>query len=584
MSRGIALDEALRMVSAIAEALAHAHAAGVWHCDLKPSNVMIGVDGRIRVVDFGLARTRQSEYIVGGGTPLWMSPEQWDGGALGERVDSWALGLLCGHLLVGGSLEPVTSRGMAIARAEALRDRVRAGSMVPPVVASLVERAIDVDPEARPSAKEWTRGLLSLAHGRALPVDEQGPFPGLIAFDEQRARYYIGREREVDEFIERLRREPLLPIVGTSGAGKSSFVQAGVVPRLRARESWCVIALRPGEDPIGALAWQLLRATEGEGEGVTTDEHGVAALRAELRETPTLLAAKLATLATLTRRHVLLVIDQLEEVFTHGASPADRDVFLAMLLTAVDDEHEPVRVVFTLRDDFVGRVAGLRNLFVMQRMSVDDLRRTVTLPLARCGYAIDEAIVDALITAVTPGADAALPLLQFTCRVLWDSRDTASRRIHANTYEEIGGVAGALALHAERALAALSADERQLARPILLALVGGTTRRSVSRAALLAKLGTSAAPVLDRLLAARLLIQRTQSDATGDHILVEIAHESLLTAWHQLARWVDESREERRLLDDLDQTASLWQRRGRRDEETWSIDELVATRYRAQQL
>jgi formylglycine-generating enzyme required for sulfatase activity len=88
--------------------------------------------------------------------------------------------------------------------------------------------------------------------------------------------------------------------------------------------------------------------------------------------------------------------------------------------------------------------------------------------------------------------------------------------------------------------------------------------------------------VLDRLLTARLLVQRNPGD--GDAPIIEIAHESLVQAWAQLARWLDESREERRLLEDLLDAAKLWERRGRRPEDTWSETDLATARHRAGQL
>src|SRR5262249_38744382 len=117
----MALDEALRHARAIADGLAHAHAAGVYHCDLKPSNVMVGKDGRVRVVDFGIARTAENAGNTRSGSPDWMAPEQWAGLALTDRVDSWALGIVTAQLLTG--VHPLGPD--ATARREAVGDSAR---------------------------------------------------------------------------------------------------------------------------------------------------------------------------------------------------------------------------------------------------------------------------------------------------------------------------------------------------------------------------------------------------------------------------------------------------------------------------
>jgi len=587
----LGIDEALRHARAIADGLSHAHAAGVYHCDLKPSNVMVGKDGRVRVVDFGIARTGENAANILSGTPDWMAPEQWTGAPVTDRADSWALGIVTAQLLTGK--HPLGDDPEQ--RRTAVRDPLRMATWkpdrhdVPGAVVELVTRALEREPTLRPSAAEWARILDTvILDGRGDAVAEDGPYRGLAAFDEQHARFYFGRELEIDAFLERLRDAPHLPIVGPSGAGKSSFLHAGVIPRLRAREPWTVIAFRPGADPAGALARHVMLAIGDERRAAnrpseTQMKAQVQAFRAELLETPTLLAARLATIANMHGSRVLLAVDQLEEAFTQGATDSERQHFLQMLLSAVDDPLDPVRVVVTVRDDFVGKLAGLRSLFVMKKLGVDDVRRTITGPLARYDYQFDDpTIVDDLIAEVGTAEAANLPLLQFACRTLWDGRDVAARRLLRATYRDMGGLAGALARHADHALTELSPAELATARQLLLRLVVGTTRRSVARDQLVSAAGPGAMAVLDRLLAARLLVQRNQGD--GEAPIIEIAHESLVETWSQLARWIDDSREERHLLDDLQDAAKLWERRGKRTEGTWSEKDLSAARHRAEQL
>jgi serine/threonine protein kinase/formylglycine-generating enzyme required for sulfatase activity len=586
----LGLDEILRHARAIADGLSHAHAAGVYHCDLKPSNVMVGKDGRVRVVDFGIARTGENAAATQSGSPDWMAPEQWTGAPLTDRVDSWALGIVIGELLAGSHPlgDTTDERQNAARNAHRVPEWTLSRSDVPAVVVELVNRALEREPTLRPSAAEWARVLDSvIVDGRSDAVIEDGPYRGLAAFDEKHARFYFGRELEIDAFLERLRDAPHLPIVGPSGAGKSSFLHAGVIPRLRAREPWTVISFRPGADPAGALARHVLAAISDERRAElrpneTQLKAQIQAFRAELLETPTLLAVRLATIAHVHGSRVLLAVDQLEEAFTQGASEADRQHFLQMLLSAVDDPLDPVRVVVTVRDDFVGKLAGLHSLFVVKKLGVDDIRRTITGPLARYDYQFDDlTIIDDLIAEVGSAEAANLPLLQFACRTLWDGRDVPRRRLLRATYRDMGGLAGALARHADHAITELSPDEHRTARQLLLQLVVGTTRRSVARDQLVAS-APAAGAVLDRLLSARLLVQRTQSE--GEAPIIEIAHESLVQTWSQLARWLDESREERRLLDELQDAAKLWGRRGKRLEDTWSETDLATARHRATQL
>lgn len=600
------LDEALRLTRAIADALTHAHANGILHCDLKPTNLLLGADGRLRVVDFGLARRISGATTTPEGTPEWMAPEQWQRRALTEHVDVWALALVLLHLL--GEPHPFAPLDTSwlprlLDPGEAPRLPVRADLSA--TLGELLARSLERDPQHRPSASEWLFALEEAIAGRDLSASSEGPYRGLSPFGEQHARDFFGRDAEVDAFIERLRAVTLLPIVGPSGVGKSSFLHAGVIPRLRARNAWTVISLRPGSTPIEALARRVLAVGHlgeaptldldlDDATGVSSfaggrDEPEVRALAQELRTTPALLAVRLASMASARGGGVLLAIDQLEELFTHGASEADVACLLDMLLQAADDPRESIRVVATVRDDFVGRFTGLRELFVMRPLGPAALRLAITGPLRRTGCNFDDpAVIEDMLAELGSGAAAELPLLQFACRALWDERDVEKRLLLRATYDRIGGVAGALARHADGVIDGMTPAEQGLARRVFLHLVVGTARRTMPRPKLEAELSSDAhltnrplTPVLDhlldRLVASRLIVQRTSLDGVA---VMEIIHEALLRSWGRLQRWLEETRDERRLLAELELVAELWRKRGRRREEIWPAEELGAARRR----
>lgn len=577
------VDECLRILRAIADALVHAHARGVWHCDLKPSNVMLPRDGRVRVVDFGLAsEARGGTSSSRGGTADWMAPEQWQGELLSERCDVWALGVLAFQLLVGrhpfGEVEDRNARRRVIldptiTPAPIVRDGVS------DEVVALIVRSLERAAAARPAASEWLAVLGAALSGSVGSAATESPFRGLAAFEERHTSFYFGREDEIDAFLERFRSHAVLPIVGPSGVGKSSFVFAGLVPRLRLRERWTVISLRPGHSPMAALAHAIVAASEG-ARADADESGGSARLAAELRAQPALLGFRLATLAAATESHCLLVVDQLEELFTQGASAKEQEAFLAVLASAADDPREPVRVTYTIRDDHLGRIPSVESIFVLGPLGDVHLRRVIMGPLERLGYGFDvPELVDEMVAEARASA-VALPLIQFACRALWDARDPTRRLLLESAHRAQGGVAGALARHADAVLGGMNEEEQRVSRQMLTRLVVGTNaRRTVERSELLSELPGAAATVLDRLLSSRLLaLHRTPGQ---DDAGIEIAHESLLTSWGRLARWLEESGEERRLLAELEEAAAFWERRGRRAEETWEVEEIWGARRRA---
>ena len=621
------LRETMRTGLAIAEALAEAHRHQVLHRDLKPSNVMLPRDGRLRVLDFGLAKvmTEQERLaldtwkmrpwrpeedepeagVTGGsarrcvvsqdgvvlGTPAYMAPEQWRAEECSEATDTWALGMILYEMLAGHPFEGQNMAGLCeqITAPEPIR-AVTASEPMPPGLGELITRCLDKDAARRPSAERICATLRELLDpGRDRSRDEQNPFRGLLPFAERHNHLFFGRDDEVAAFVERMREQAVLPVVGPSGAGKTSFIQAGVIHRLREQASWLVLGLRPGDRPFAALAERLTRgeSTAGSGAPGPRDHEDPAALARQLAGSPMRLNLALRELARRHRCRVLLVMDQLEELCTGAlADDADQRVaFMRSLCCAGDDPDDPVRVIFTLRDDFLGRLAvgpGVREamgqLTILHSPDPGALRQTITGPLAVVGYRFDDEQLPARMVEEVHGEITALPLLQFAAQQMWERRDADGRLLLGSVYSSIGGVAGALARHADRILEGLPEAEVRLARHLLLRLVTpGGTRRAVQRAALLEGLPEAAGAVLDRLVQGRLLSVRKGSFGAGEQVAsgasedarLELAHESLLCNWHRLAQWMDEGKDELAFLSEVGQAAAIWDRRGRPAQEVW---------------
>jgi WD40 repeat protein/serine/threonine protein kinase len=627
VSRRPGLQASLRILLAIADALEEAHDAGVLHLDLKPENVVIPKDGRVRVVDFGLARPApqlQSGEVstaptdseadkaaqpVAWGTPAYMAPEQWLRLPCSNATDVWALGLILYEMVSDVLPYELETSGAGLMRA------VCDPEPVPPVerycdvprdVAELIQRCLDKEPKKRPSASEVGNGLRELLYtDRTRPTDEEGPFRGLLPFTERHAHLFFGREAEIAAFVERLRLQPVLPVVGASGAGKSSFVQAGVLPRLREHEPWLFLKMRPGNRPFDTLAGRLLRTEQetitmpapADGELLSIPPPGnnpLAAADAQrladrLMEDPFALSRRLREMARQQRAKVLLLVDQLEELFTLVDDEAERTAFMEALCCAADDPLDPVRVVFTVRDDFLGRIATadgergvaqvLTQVTVIRSLGPAGMADALVRPLSQVGYHFEDEDMPREMVSAVQAEIAGLPLLQFAAQLLWEGRDKVERVLLRERYEQIGGVEGALARHADGVLDMLSSDELDVARELLLRLVTPErTRRRCAKTTALDGMGEAGRAVLSRLTSARLITVSKRGRKKRAEAMLEIAHESLIGSGGTLARWVDESREELTFLRDIGQAAELWDKRGRRVEELWhgrALDEAL---------
>jgi serine/threonine protein kinase len=183
----------LEIAAALADALAAAHDKGIVHRDLKPANVMVGRDGRVKVLDFGLARMRgpQADESTGSqlptdlhtsegavmGTAPYMSPEQVSGLEVDHRTDIFSLGVVLHEMATG--TRPFQGSSAAALLSAILRDPPPAVTDVRPDLPReldwLISRCLEKDRNLRTqSAREVRDGLAALRARRA-PMPLHGP-------------------------------------------------------------------------------------------------------------------------------------------------------------------------------------------------------------------------------------------------------------------------------------------------------------------------------------------------------------------------------------------------------------------------
>ena len=155
------------LATQLSAALAHAHAAGVIHRDVKPANVLLGKDGRARLTDFGIARlvgdtTSVTQAGTTVGTAAYLSPEQVKGDPTTPATDVYSLGLLLLEALTGTRAYPGSATESAMAR---LHRQPEIPADVPGPWADLVSTMVQPRPEDRPDAEGVHRTATALAAG-----------------------------------------------------------------------------------------------------------------------------------------------------------------------------------------------------------------------------------------------------------------------------------------------------------------------------------------------------------------------------------------------------------------------------------
>ena len=384
---------------------------------------------------------------------------------------------------------------------------------------------------------------LAIAEAWEEPFDyllvPENPYRGLEPFTDRDASVFFGRDDDIAALTARVRAQPVTVVVGPSGVGKSSLVQAGLIPALG--QGWSVTVIRrPGQDPWQRLATGLLHAQRGQEAVVTAEESG--------REVARLRAEGLGPSARFLRsqdRPLLLVIDQSEELLV-GGTDLDPEL-LDLLLPPPGKAEEAARLVLTLRADFqhvLQSIPGFHTrlnerLYLLSPLTGQQMREAVEHPAETRGVKFEPRLANQILS---DAADGALPVLEFMLTRLWNTQ--RHKTLTFRGYHSIGSVRGALDRFAEGQAAKLGDTAAEILDRVLLRLVripvgspGMATRQRVFRS----QVSGDNWQILQRLADARLVIQNNSPDDGEPY--AELAHETLIVAWRRLLELVTENAE-----------------------------------------
>ena|GEM_PF-5457220 len=386
----------------------------------------------------------------------------------------------------------------------------------------------------------------------------RNPYKGLRSFRPEDGSDFFGRDALVANLARRVTDARLVTVVGPSGSGKSSAVLAGLVPTLGARTgcSWRVLTMVPGRQPFEAL---LAAASDDTASlRLPGGDDDVVALADQLSNDD--------------GQRLLLVVDQLEELFETVREDAVRERFVRALAAAVQDPDRPVTVLLCVRADALGLLLAAPPLGPLVSETIvgvvplapAELEAAAVGPARRVGVPVAPDLLAELVADMTdqPGA---LPQFEYALTEVFQQRDGPMLTLAA--YRSLGGLRGVVSRRAEQGFQALDPAQREAARQVFLRLVnvaddGRTVRRRAPRPALeaLGDAATVVAAVLDTFDRARLLTF-DRHPGSGE-ATVEIAHEALLSEWPRLADWVAAAHDQLRLRRSLDSALADWEQSG----------------------
>jgi basic membrane lipoprotein Med (substrate-binding protein (PBP1-ABC) superfamily)/DNA-binding SARP family transcriptional activator len=405
----------------------------------------------------------------------------------------------------------------------------------------------------------------------------ENPYKGLQPFREDDRDAFFGRAGLVEQIVATIDGgAAVVGVVGPSGSGKSSVIQAGVVPAVRDRAGarLLVATMQPGAHPFADLEAALVRAASAapaDSPPASPPAAPPVTLMALLREGPEgLLRAALRILPGDDHR-LLLVVDQFEELFTL-VGERERQAFLRLLTGAADDPRARVQAIIALRADFYdrplahpefGRVFTQHVVHVLP-LTADQLQDAAVLPARRAGLTVEPRLLASLVADVRDQPNA-LPLFQYALTELFDRREGSTLTLAG--YQAFGGLRRAVANRAEELYGRLDREQQEAARQLFLRLVAvagdDEGRRRIPASELTAlEVDVVALQAAIEAFGRHRLLTLDRDPATGAPT-VEVAHEALLREWKRLRAWLDAARTDLRTHRGFSAAVEQWVSAGR---------------------
>ncbi len=583
----------------ISSALAAAHDAGVVHCNVKPSNIML-TEGTHKLINFGIAASLRHTVYPGERAGLALddiAPE-----SIGRRAstldksgddsdapltgtigyvdpvclrtttppssssDLYSLGATLYQVLTGDVPAVATSKkngGKGVDSKVLVGDAAPApvaeiAPSTPPELAKLVDSMVAPTREGRPRSADVVRHSLErirsalAGHERVLPPEDRGPFPGLDKYEAEDRDVFFGRSAEIAGVIELLRTRGLVGIVGLSGTGKSSLTRAGVVPAIEegALGGWPTkyrsVCVTPGKDLWAALDGALSKA-----------------LGEPLADHPEAVAQQLAAHVDAKSEGIVILVDQLEEVVTRH-DPKDGKAVKGRLdaldlLSRLAEAPVGLRVIVAARSDMLDGVLAVDPQFArglsrgtqsLSPVSSAGWEEVLDRSLEAYGYRFADDDLRGDVLADLKGRESAMTLAQFGLTRLWAARDTKNKTIPRSAFSEKGGMQGALEDHANAAIAGVKLP-RETLRDVLLSMTTPEgTRAHIEMDTLVERFGESAKDVIFALTKARLVVAEQDG--------FTFVHDSILREWGLVRGWIQDARDDRLLVAHLDRDAARW--------------------------
>lgn len=406
------------------------------------------------------------------------------------------------------------------------------------------------------------------------------PWIGFESYNENDEDLFYGRDDVVNDLINRLQKNQfLLTVFGPSGVGKTSLVNAGLIPKLKkgkdisGSDEWKYISLRPTHRPL----WDLSRkiASLKHPSSPSTDEI-VDPILHKLRTNPKSIIQELQSVS---KQKIFLFIDQIEGLMSRDTDKIEAELFVEALLQLSENKEIVQAIVINLRDSFHQAFSHFRelynlltvNLIPINELTREQLKEVIDEPASRelrLDEGLSSQIINELMVDTTPNSGV-LPLLSNFLVELFDCRD--GNKITLKHYLSIGGVRDSMGKYAEKVYEKFNREEKEIVKKLLILLTDVGEKpildscKPVSQKNILKTFPGQEEEVLkiiQKLIEERFLVNREDIENT-----VELPHSSLIRNWTKIQLLLEKERGSVRIAESLERQTQLWLDNGKNPED-----------------
>ncbi len=372
------------------------------------------------------------------------------------------------------------------------------------------------------------------------------PYKFLSFFTEEDAEIFFGRQEETRKIFSQVVSHRLVVLHAPSGSGKTSLLNAGVIPALRL-EGFAVVTRRAFKDPEQEIREGVAALMQEEAGKEVTAEWMAGALSADLNHF-------LAEACGIVGKPMVVILDQFEEFFLRLPKKI-RKSFIDQMNGIKKDRSLNVSFVLSMRHDFLHHLSEFRSRipdifhhdYDLHNLSQEGMEKAITAPARLAGLTFEEGLVARILKDLgTVGAEP--PQLQIICDRLYDELAEGEKEFSLSHYEGLGSAKGILGSYLERFLESRTPTERELGRDVLKALVSSMNTKSVVTTAVVAqeagKSDKAVENMLNFLLQARLVRKLVGDEGES----FELSHEYLI---EEISSWIEEKDRDRKRVREL---------------------------------